>query len=238
MSIPHSYLKGNIMLARKDFKYEPKTINDIIWGNAESRLRIEDIVSGAEAIHYCGKSAILLYGVFGTGKTTLANLLPNAIEKGRSNEDLAIDADFIACQQGFNGPQVMSLIERVLSKTSFNASGLHYFVLDEVDNLTKLAQQSLKSALNTNRGIFILTTNNISELDKGLKDRCVLVEMNAAHNELLLPLAHKIVAEHGITITDEELLPTIKAANGSFRNITHNVERLVRRRNIPSNIIF
>jgi len=226
------------MLIRKDSKYEPKTIKDIIWGNTESRLRIEDIVSGAEALPYCGKSAILLYGVFGTGKTTLANLLPNAIEKGRSNEDLAIDADFIACQQGFNGPQVMSLIERVLSKTSFNASGLHYFILDEVDNLTKLAQQSLKSALNTNRGIFILTTNNISELDKGLKDRCVLVEMNAAHNELLLPLAHKIVAEYGITITDEELLPTIKAANGSFRNITHNVERLVRRRNIPSNIIF
>ena len=131
------------MLIRKDSKYEPKTIKDIIWGNAESRLRIEDIVSGAEALPYCGKSAILLYGAFGTGKTTLANLLPNAIEKGRADEDLAIDADFIACQQGFNGPQVMSLIERMLSKTSFNASGLHYFVLDEVDNLTKLAQQSL-----------------------------------------------------------------------------------------------
>ena len=38
------------MLIRKDSKYEPKTINDIIWGNAESRLRIEDIVSGAEAL--------------------------------------------------------------------------------------------------------------------------------------------------------------------------------------------
>ena len=225
------------MLIRKDSKYEPKTINDIIWGNAESRLRIEDIVSGAEALPHCGKSAILLYGVFGTGKTTLANLLPNAIEKGRVNEDLAVEADFIACQQGFNGPQVMSLIERVLSKTSFNASGLHYFVLDEVDNLTKLAQQSLKSALNTNRGIFILTTNNISELDKGLKDRCVLVEMNAAKSNQLLPLAHEMATLMGVDISDDELLPTIKAANGSFRNIKHNVERLIRRKNIPNHII-
>ncbi len=227
------------MLIRKDSKYEPKTINDIIWGNTESRLRIEDIVSGAEALPYCGKSAILLYGVFGTGKTTLANLLPNAIEKGRSNEDLAIEADFIACQQGFNGPQVMSLIERVLSKTSFNASGLHYFVLDEVDNLTKLAQQSLKSALNTNRGIFILTTNNISELDKGLKDRCVLVEMNAAAISDYLPLAKNLVSDMGVVMSDDDLLPTISAAKGSLRNLIHNVERLARRSNpTPPNIIF
>ena len=227
------------MLIRKDFKYEPKTIKDIIWGNAESRLRIEDIVSGAEALPYCGKSAILLYGAFGTGKTTLANLLPNAIEKGRSNEDLAVEADFIACQQGFNGPQVMSLIERMLSKTSFNASGLHYFVLDEVDNLTKLAQQSLKSALNTNRGIFILTTNNISELDKGLKDRCVLVEMNAAAVSDYLPLAKNLVSDMGVVMSDDDLLPTISAAKGSLRNLIHNVERLARRRNPPPpNIIF
>ena len=227
------------MLIRKDSKYEPKTIKDIIWGNAESRLRIEDIVSGAEALPYCGKSAILLYGAFGTGKTTLANLLPNAIEKGRSNEDLAIEADFIACQQGFNGPQVMSLIERVLSKTSFNASGLHYFVLDEVDNLTKLAQQSLKSALNTNRGIFILTTNNISELDKGLKDRCVLVEMNAAAISDYLPLAKNLVSDMGVVMSDDDLLPTISAAKGSLRNLIHNVERLARRSNpTPPNIIF
>jgi replication-associated recombination protein RarA len=227
------------MLIRKDFKYEPKTIKDIIWGNAESRLRIEDIVSGAEALPYCGKSAILLYGAFGTGKTTLANLLPNAIEKGRSNEDLAVEADFIACQQGFNGPQVMSLIERMLSKTSFNASGLHYFVLDEVDNLTKLAQQSLKSALNTNRGIFILTTNNISELDKGLKDRCVLVEMNAAAVSDYLPLAKNLVSDMGVVMSDDDLLPTISAAKGSLRNLIHNVERLARRSNpTPPNIIF
>lgn len=218
------------MLIRKDSKYEPKTINDIIWGNSESRLRIEDIVSGAEALPYCGKSAILLYGVFGTGKTTLANLLPNAIEKGRADEDLAIEADFIACQQGFNGPQVMSLIERVLSKTSFNASGLHYFVLDEVDNLTKLAQQSLKSALNTNRGIFILTTNNISELDNGLKDRCVLVEMNAAAVGDYLPLAKNLVSDIGVVMSDDDLLPTISAAKGSLRNLIHNVERLARRK--------
>jgi DNA polymerase III delta prime subunit len=218
--------------------YVPTSLNDIIFGNPESKLRIYDIVTGAETLPASGKSGILLYGTWGTGKTTMATMLPDAIEKGRTQEELTMSADLIRCQQGFNGPQVIDLISKVLDKNSLNASGLHYIIIDEVDLLTKSAQESLKSAMNTSRSIFILTTNYIADLDRGLLDRCVLVEMNAAQSEQLLPLAQKIAADYGITVADEELLPTIKAANGSFRNITHNVERLLRRRNIPSNIIF
>lgn len=226
------------MLIKQGGVYEPQTLNDIIFGNPESKLRIYDIVTGAEPLPSSGKSAILLYGAYGTGKTTMAKMLPDAIEKGKTGVEVNMPADFIACQQGFNGPQVMDLIGKITSTNSFNTSGLHYIIIDEVDNLTKQAQASLKSALNCQRCIFVLTTNNISLLDRGMLDRCVLVEMNAASDAQLLPIAHQLAKDIGINISDAELLPTIRAANGSFRNISHNIERLIRRKNIPTNIIF
>ena len=219
--------------------YVPTSLNDIIFGNPESKLRIYDIVTGAETLPSSGKSGILLYGTWGTGKTTMATMLPDAIEKGRTQEELTMSADLIRCQQGFNGPQVIDFIAKILDKNSLNASGLHYIIIDEVDLLTKSAQESLKSAMNTSRCIFILTTNYIAHLDRGLLDRCVLVEMNAAAVSDYLPLAKNLVSDMGVVMSDDDLLPTISAAKGSLRNLIHNVERLARRSNPPPpNIIF
>ena len=219
--------------------YVPTSLNDIIFGNPESKLRIYDIVTGAETLPASGKSGILLYGTWGTGKTTMATMLPDAIEKGRTDEELTMSADLIRCQQGFNGPQVIDFIAKILDKNSLNASGLHYIIIDEVDLLTKSAQESLKSAMNTSRCIFILTTNYIAYLDRGLLDHCVLVEMNAAAINDYLPLAKNLVSDMGVVMSDDDLLPTISAAKGSLRNLIHNVERLARRSNPPPpNIIF
>jgi CMP-N-acetylneuraminic acid synthetase len=106
--------------------------------------------------------------------------------------------------------------------------------------VVRVAQQSLKSAFNTTRAIFILTTNNVSQLDKGMLDRCILIEMNAAAPNAYLDIAKNIVKEAGAKLSDDELLPTIKAANGSFRNLFHNLGRLARRtgQQPPPNVIY
>ena len=97
----------------KENQNAPQNVFDIYYSNPESRLRIEDIVTNIEEIPSSGKSGLLLYGVYGTGKTTLANLLPDAIEKGKTGLVLNSPETFIGCQQGFNGPQVMTLISNI-----------------------------------------------------------------------------------------------------------------------------
>ena len=83
-----------------DIKYQPQTISEVVFGNDQSRLLIEDIVSGELPFPIGGKTGILLYGAHGTGKTTLARILPEVIEQGQTGQSLSFPADFFWMPKG------------------------------------------------------------------------------------------------------------------------------------------
>ncbi len=139
---------------------------------------------------------------------------------------------YLACAQGQNGAQMITQIQSSASFVSLNTSNLHYVILDEFDLLTSAAIASLKSIMNRKDVVFIFTTNNLDKIDKGVLNRSILLDLNAAPTPDWVERIHEIYQSNGLTELDSQAIAGIvSAARGSARTIFTDLDIAESKRN-------
>jgi replication factor C subunit 3/5 len=122
---------------------------------------------------------LLFYGPPGTGKTTTIINLINYYQEVNNEKDKSLYIHLNASDE--RGIDIIrnQINQFVNSKTLFN-QGMKFVILDEVDYMTKNAQQALRYLLqNYNNNIrFCLICNYISRIDEGLQNEFLKLRFN------------------------------------------------------------
>lgn len=206
--------------------YAPKSLKDIVIGDEFSDDLVRYVADGSLPFPNAGKNGFVIHGPFGTGKTTLANLLPSEIEAlfGRPADPYlwfrTADDD-----NKINGGFVKALANAV-NLSNITKSKFSHYVIDELDGFSMPHQRKIRAAMNSkNDNIFYFTTNDVRSIDGGIRNRCFEINMCAAPADMWLPLVNRIFQDRGAAQpSDPSLLPVIEKCNGSVRDIVTAVE--------------
>jgi replication factor C subunit 3/5 len=194
-------------------KYRPTKFDDIVLDPLNKKILKNIIETG-----YFPN--LLFYGPPGTGKTTTIINLVNSYQEqfNQKNKELMIHLnasdergiDTIRCQ----------INQFVNSKTMFG-SGMKFVILDEVDYMTKNAQQALRYLLqNFSSNVrFCLICNYISRIDEGLQNEFLRLRFNQLPENEIIKFLNNISICENLNLTNKSLCLIQKLHKSDIRSM-------------------
>jgi replication factor C subunit 3/5 len=199
-------------------KYRPKNLEDIVLDPLNKKI-FENIINTGYFPN------LLFYGPPGTGKTTtIINLVNSYQEKfNQKNKDLMIHLN-ASDERGID--IIRSQINNfVNSKTMFN-KGTKFIILDEVDYMTKNAQQALRYILQnfSNSVRFCLICNYISRIDEGLQNDFLRLRFNQLPKKSIITFLKNISISENLNLDEKTLHSIQKLYSSDIRSMINFIQ--------------
>jgi replication factor C subunit 3/5 len=168
---------------------------------------------------------LLFYGPPGTGKTTtIINLINeyqqryNQVNKGsiihlNASDERGIDI-------------IRNQIYQFVKSKNFFEKGLKFVILDEVDYMTKNAQQALKYLLQSScfNVRFCLICNYISKIDESLKNEFICIRFNQLPKQDIYKFIKQITENENLTMSDNVIDMIQKIYNSDIRSMINFIQ--------------
>ena len=201
-------------------KYAPKSLSEIVFADVAVEKEIERYISGGDL------RPLILYGPNGTGKSTIANYLPYAIEPNVHPFDIYKFDPATVPKESVLRDNVNDFIIH----TSINGTEVKFIILEEFDLFKEPLVACIKSVIDASYDfvLTIVTTNNINKLDRGHRSRAICLRIEQAPLERWMPRITTILAAEEVRVPPEHVLEQmLKGSKGDNRHFLDDLQRYV-----------
>jgi replication factor C subunit 3/5 len=180
-------------------KYRPNNFDDIVMES----LNKDFFITMLKQKYFPN---LLLYGPPGTGKTTTIINLINEYQKSVNNINKCLVIHLNASDE--RGIDIIrNQINQFVKTNNLFEEGFKFVVLDEVDYMTKNAQQALKYLIQScGKNVkFFLICNYISKIDQSLQHEFICVRFNKLPIQNINTLLKSICEKENIQISNRSI---------------------------------
>ena len=199
-------------------KYRPTNFDDIVLDPINRKI-FENILDK----NYFPN--LLFYGPPGTGKTTTIINIINEYQTryNQKNKGTIIHLN-ASDERGID--IIRSQIHQFVKSKNFFDFGLKFVILDEVDYMTKNAQQALKYLLQSScyNVRFCLICNYISKIDESLKNEFICIRFNQLPQADIYKFIKNITKNENLDLSDAVINRIQQIYNSDIRSMINFIQ--------------
>jgi replication factor C subunit 3/5 len=199
-------------------KYRPTNFDDIVLDPINRRI-FQNIL---EKNYFPN---LLFYGPPGTGKTTtIINIINEYQTRYNQKNKGAIIHLNASDERGID--IIRSQIHQFVKSKNFFDVGLKFVILDEVDYMTKNAQQALKYLLQSScyNVRFCLICNYISKIDESLKNEFICIRFNQLPKNDIYKFIRNITKNENLELSDGVIDKIQQIYNSDIRSMINFIQ--------------